>query len=233
MIFVKVYIAKSVNELSCFQAADLRHHHGEQGIGGDVERHAEEDIGRALVQLAGEFAIGHVKLEEGVAGAERHLGQLSHIPGADEDAAGVGIVFDGLYSLCDLIDGAVGAFPGDPLFAVDGAEVAVFVGPFVPDAHAVFLQIAHIGVAFEEPEQLVDDAFQVQLFGGYERKAFAEIKAHLVSKAGDRARTGAVIFFDALFEYVAHEVEVLLHSGNGFSMPQKYAFFPALPNAIS
>ena len=45
--------------------------------------------------------------------------------------------------------------------AVDGAQLAVFVGPFVPNAHAVVLQILHVRTALQEPKQFVDDGFQM------------------------------------------------------------------------
>jgi predicted Zn-dependent protease len=48
-------------------AAVLGHHHGEQCIARDVEGHAEEGVRTALVELAAEFALGHVELEQAVA----------------------------------------------------------------------------------------------------------------------------------------------------------------------
>ncbi len=42
-----------VDELARPQPGRLGHHGGQQGVEGDVERHAQEDIGRALVELAG------------------------------------------------------------------------------------------------------------------------------------------------------------------------------------
>ena len=69
-----------------------------------------------------------------------------------------------------------GARPGAPLLAVDRAQFAVRVRPFVPDADAVLLQPAHVGVAAQEPQQLVDDGLQVQLLGGDQRKASARSK---------------------------------------------------------
>ncbi len=42
----------------------------------------------------------------------------------------------------DLVDvAAVGGVPAAPLLAVDRAELAVLVGPFVPDRHAVLAQV--------------------------------------------------------------------------------------------
>src|SRR3546814_3920413 len=54
--------------------------------------------------------------------------------------------------------------PGAPLRAVDGSEIAVFVGPLVPDGDAVLLEIGDIGVAPQEPQQFMDDRPQMQLF---------------------------------------------------------------------
>ena len=51
MILVKVQIAEGVNEFAGAQIADLRDHHREQGVGSDVERHAEEQIGAPLIEL--------------------------------------------------------------------------------------------------------------------------------------------------------------------------------------
>ncbi len=63
------------------------------------------------------------------------------------------------------------------------AERAVFVGPFVPDSHSVFLKVVYVGVAFEEPEEFVDYALEVYFFCRYEREAFAEVEAHLVAES--------------------------------------------------
>ena len=62
------------------------------------------------------------------------------------------------------------------MLAVDRAEIAALVGPFVPNAHAVLVEILDVGVAGQEPEQLVDDRFQVQLLGGEQREAVSESK---------------------------------------------------------
>ena len=49
VVAVDVRVAEAMHEIAHIQVADLRHHVGEQGIAGDVERHAQEDVGRALV----------------------------------------------------------------------------------------------------------------------------------------------------------------------------------------
>ena len=66
------------------QARDVGDEVGEQGVAGDVERDAQEQVGRALVELAGEPSVGDVELEERVAGRQRHLGDLGGVPGRDD-----------------------------------------------------------------------------------------------------------------------------------------------------
>jgi hypothetical protein len=48
-------------------------HHGEQRVAGDVERHAEEQIRAALVELAAQFAAIDEELKQAVAGRQGHL----------------------------------------------------------------------------------------------------------------------------------------------------------------
>ena len=73
MVIVDVGIAEGVDEISWLVAANLCNHHCKQGVGGDIERDAQKDISTALIELAGQFAIGNVELEEGVAGGKRCL----------------------------------------------------------------------------------------------------------------------------------------------------------------
>ena len=71
-----------MDELARREPGHLRHHQGEQRVRGDVERHAQEDVGRALVELAGELALRDIELEQAVAGRQRHLVELADVPGA-------------------------------------------------------------------------------------------------------------------------------------------------------
>ena len=122
-----------MNSPGC-EVALLREHAGQQRVGGDVERHAEEHIGAALVELARQSAGGHVELEQHVAGRERHLLELADVPGAHEDAARIRIGAQLLHHGADLIDlAAVGGAPAAPLLAVHRPELAALVGPLVPD----------------------------------------------------------------------------------------------------
>ena len=53
VVGVDVYVAAGPHEIAGYQVADLRHHQREQRVRRDVERYAEEDVGTALVELAG------------------------------------------------------------------------------------------------------------------------------------------------------------------------------------
>ena len=51
MIEVQVRVADGVNEVAGLQARHLSHHHQQERIRGNVERHAQEGIRTALVHL--------------------------------------------------------------------------------------------------------------------------------------------------------------------------------------
>ena len=108
-------------------------------------------------------------------------------------------------------DAAVRRRPGAPLLAVDRAQIAVLVGPFVPDRDAVIVEIFDVGVAAQEPQQFVDDRFDVQLLGGHQRKALRQVEAHLMAENRAGADAGAVALFDAFGEHAFHQVEILAH----------------------
>ena len=126
--------------------------------------------------------------------------------------ARIRVLLQPLDKRCDLIEmAAVMGRPGAPLVAVDRAEVAVLVGPFIPDVDAVFLEIGDIGVAFQEPQQFVDDGLQMQLLGRQDRKAIGQIEPHLMAE--DRARAGArpVAAVRSGLHHMTQEVEILFH----------------------
>ena len=112
----------------------------------------------------------------------------------------------------DLVDLApVRRLPAPPLLAVDRAEIARLVRPFVPDADLVLLQPADIGVAAQEPEQFDQDRAEVQLLGGEQGEALRQVEAHLVAEHRKRAGAGPVLLLDALVEDAPEEVEIGLH----------------------
>lgn len=150
-----------------------------------------------------------------VAGHERHLVQLGHVPGADDDAAAVGIALELLDDFGNLVDmRAVGLGPAAPLHAIHRAQVAsLLVGPLVPDGAAAFLQPLHIAVAAQKPQQLQNDGFQVHLLGGDQGEAFIEVEAHLIAENAARARARAVGLGRAVLVHMAHKGFVLAAHG--------------------
>src|SRR5204863_5563250 len=111
----------------------------------------------------------------------------------------------------DLIDRApFRRRPAATLRAVHRAELAVCVGPLVPDRDAALLQPADVGIASQEPEQLVDDRFEMDFLGGQERKAGCQVETHLPAEGGQRAGARAVGLPVTVLEDVADEVEMLL-----------------------
>ena len=75
-------------------------------------------------------------------------------------------------------------------------------GPLIPDAHSVLLQIGNIGFPFQEPQQFVNNRFQVQLFGGQQRKTILQIETHLVTKNALGTCAGAVGSQLSMVQYV-------------------------------
>ena len=115
-------------------------------------------IAGTLIQLAREFAVRDVELEERVARRQRHFIQLADVPCRDDDPAGVRVVFQLVHHRADLVDmAAVRRRPGTPLFAVNRPQIAIFICPLVPDSDIVFMQIRDVGVTLQEPQQFMDD----------------------------------------------------------------------------
>lgn len=75
----KIYSQKKVlTKAWCphLEPCDVRDHVGKKCIAGDIERHPEAHITRALVQLTRQLAVTHVELTQGVAGRQSHEGQV-------------------------------------------------------------------------------------------------------------------------------------------------------------
>ena len=96
--------------------------------------------------------------------------------------------------------------------AVNRAQIAFFVGPFVPDGDAVVLEVADVGVAGDEPEEFVNDGFQVHFLGGQKGESLFQVEAHLIAEHALRAGSGPVAFQDAVCADMAEKVKVLLHT---------------------
>ena len=207
-----MHIAEGMHEFTGAQVANMRGHFREQGVGGNVKRHAQKHIGAALVELAGEFAARDIKLKQSVARRQRHLRHFGDIPRRDDNAPRVGVCAYFVNGAAELVGAfAVCALPCAPLFAIDGTEFAVFVGPFVPDGDAVVVEIFNVGVAAQKPQQFVGDGFPVQFFCRQQREAAREVKAQLSAEDAAHADAGAVGFVGAVLQDIGEQVEVCAH----------------------
>ena len=185
----------------------------QQSVAGDIEWNTQENICAALIKLTGKLAVCDVELEESMARRQRHVFNFTHIPGTDNQAAGIRVVLNLFNYLGDLIHvTAIRCRPATPLRTVYRPEVSFFVCPLIPDRNAILFQITDIGITAQEPEKFMNDGAQVQLFGGHQREAFTQIKAHLVAETTVGTRSCAVFFKYTVFTNVTHQIEVLFHA---------------------
>ena len=57
----------------------------------------------------------------------------------------------------------------------------------------------------------MDDGFQMQFFGGYQRETFLQIEAHLVAEHTDCARSRAVILSHSFRPDAVEQIKILFH----------------------
>lgn len=212
MVGIDMRVAKCMHKIAGTQPGDLRHHLQQQRIGSDIERDTKKNVGTALIELQTKPAIGDIKLEQRVARWQIHATEVGNIPRAHYNAARVGIILYGINHLRDLVDvPAIIVGPRTPLVSVYVSEVSIGVGPFVPYPHPVLLQIMHIGVATQEPQQLIYYRFQVQLFSSQQRETVVEVETHLVAKHATSAGAGTVGLEHSVIAHMAQQVEILFH----------------------
>ena len=75
----------------------------------------------------------------------------------------------------------------------------------------MFLEIAHVGVAAQEPQQFIDDRLEVQLLGGKKRETLFEIEPHLMAEDTLGARTCAVGLGGSFGKDAVKQIEILFH----------------------
>lgn len=86
------------------------------------------------------------------------------------------------------------------MLAVNRSEVAVFISPLIPDRDAVIVEILDIGIAVQEPKQLVNDRAQVKLLGRETGKRFTKVETSLGTEYADGPGAGAIGTGLAVFE---------------------------------
>lgn len=78
-------------------------------------------------------------------------------------------------------------------------------------------QVTDIGLAAQEPQQLVDDRPQVHLLRRQQREPRGQIEAHLVAEDAECAHAGAILLADAVVENMLHQVKVLSHVASRYT----------------
>ena len=76
----------------------------------------------------------------------------------------------------------------------------------------MFLKPADIRVAAQEPEQFVDDRFEMDFLGGEQRETVSQIEPGLRAEDGTRAGAGAVSLELAVFQHMPQQIEILDHA---------------------
>ena len=197
----------------------VAHHAGLYGlhsaVGGDVARgqklHIDGYPRKAAAFGAGHPIAAHHHVLAEAGRSEMLTKQVEFFAGIDAD----GFVEPGFDTWFRPLKVAGGHFihlvPCPPLPAIHRAEVTLSIFPLIPDAYPVGFQIGRVGISLEKPQQLVDNALQMHLFGGDEREALREIKPHLRAENGYRAGAGTVGFHGAGIEDLTEEGLVLAH----------------------
>ncbi|MNR33628.1 hypothetical protein D3C85_1513130 [compost metagenome] len=110
---------------------------------------------------------------------------------------------------------AIRGGPAAPLDAVDRSQVAVGVGPFVPDGDALVLHPLHVRFAAQEPQQLHGDGLEMDAFGGDQREAFGQVEADLAAEHAGGAGPCTVGFVRAMGHDIAQEVFIRRRDAHG------------------
>src|SRR6266478_5184517 len=93
-----------MNEVAGLKIGNLRHHQRQQRIRRDVERHAEKQIGAALIQLTTELSTAYIKLKQHMTWRQCHAVDVCNIPSADNQPAAIRICFDFADYCGDLVN---------------------------------------------------------------------------------------------------------------------------------
>mmetsp|Transcript_1744 Transcript_1744/g.4928 ORF Transcript_1744/g.4928 Transcript_1744/m.4928 type:complete len:430 (+) Transcript_1744:290-1579(+) len=230
MVEVNVRIADRVHKAAALEPREVGEDAREQSVRRDVERHAQPEVGRALIHLAGERTVCDIKLGKHMAGRQGHLLQVGRVPSGHDDAPIVRLVLNLVEDLSHLVDAlprvvvvhrTVRRAEVAPLPAVHGAEVALLAfgesngveivarRVAVPDLDAFVLQLLGRRLTVEEPEQLLSDASPEDGLGREEGEARREVEAHLHAKFGEGAHARTILALHAVLDHVTHQVEVL------------------------
>ena len=147
---------------------------------------------------------------------------VRRVPSRDDVASAVRVRADRFDHVRDLVDCRIGlisvvwmprfdpTIPASPLCAVNQAQVAMFVGPFVPDVNPLGLKRPDVRVAGQHPQKFGDYALREQTLRRQKREAVAKIEAHLFAEQRTRADAGAVVMAFAVQEHPHRKIAIRL-----------------------
>ena len=142
-----------------------------------------------------------------------HLLQLAHIPGRHQQSPRIWVPLYLFYQTTDLVHmSSVRRPPRAPLMSINGTQFAVGACPLVPNTHPMVMQILHIRVATQKPQQLVYNGTQMQFLRSQQRKTVVKMEPHLVSEHTDSARTRTILLRHAVVQHMLQQVKILFHS---------------------
>ncbi len=128
-----------------------------------------------------------------MAGREGHVLQIGHIPRVYDMPSGIRIASKIVNDPLDLVEGrSVSTAPVDPLFSIDGAQIAVFVGPGIPDVTAIIVQLIDVRITAEKPQHFASQTLEEGSLRRYKRKSLIEIEAHLVPENAPGTGSGSI-----------------------------------------
>lgn len=150
---------------------------------------------------------------------KRYLISFTRIPAADNESPARGISLNRIDEHGNLIDAVffvrtirpLRCSEIPPLMPVDGphipccatkASALLLRCPFIPNRNFVILKILQVRLTLQKPQKFMKDRPRVELFRCQKRKAFLQIKPHLVAENRVRTCAGTIVFLRARFEYV-------------------------------
>jgi hypothetical protein len=75
----------------------------------------------------------------------------------------------------------------------NGYELVVGKRPLVPNFHIVVDKELYIGITAQEPQQFVNNRFDVHFFCGHERVTLGKVETHLIAKNAPGACPSAIV----------------------------------------
>ena len=188
----------------------------ENGILGHVEGYAQAHIAAALNEHTVQAAVSDIPQGLVGTGLEGHVIQILDIPQGYDHAPALGIVFQGIQELIDLL-----VLPD--LIAVSLADGPVRTHPFVPNVAVHLLQLPHI-VALElpNPKDFFDGCLKGHELRRQDGKFMFQIELHHLMGQLVRPHPRAVVVEIAVVEDIFDDIQILCIGHAHVVSPQNY-----------